>query len=490
MAVAAALLLAAVVDRARGVARPTLVHIETLQAAPDDRAARALANGLATSVERHLAGSGAPVEIVDGQWRGNPSLVIRGTSITHGGELRASIQLIERKSGTFLWASNFARPLGQFREFQDQVSLQVARILHCAYSNGRQRYFDADTEFARLSLAHCDILGGQVDEAVRLDAQIVRRAPKFARGWSEYAIDSAFQSYTMAPLLQPAARRRAIALARHALSLDPHQGLAYTAIGTANDETANWLDNYRLAGRAIAADPKSPEAHNWRSGLLSQIGLLGQALHEAQVSYDLDHFLPGKVDQLVRLNIAAGRLDEAQDALALARRYWPDNEWWDNDAVSLGVAGKSPGEALNLLRSSRVRMTAPRRRALIAFLQWRIAPTTANRRAAAEAINSVPGESDAAEQLQLLAFLGEVDAAYQLAARNPSADWRIVGWFSPELDGFRADPRFMPLAARAGLARIWFETGLWPDFCMGAGKLPACKAAAAAAIKGLPARGA
>lgn len=476
--------------------RPTataapLVEVEPLQTPADDRAALALAQGLAASVERNLVGSETPVEIIDGHSRKNASLIVRGTSITHDGQLRASVQLVIPRSGKVLWASNFVRPSNEFDELQDQLSLQVARILHCAYSNGRQPYFDSDMEFARLSLAHCDILGGQVDEAVRLDAQIVQRAPEFARGWSEYAIDSAFQSYKLPPSHQSAARRRAIALARHALALDPHQGLAYTAIGTATDDSSSWLDNERLARRALAADPKSPEAHNWQSGLLSQIGRLGAALNEAKISHDLDHFLPGKIDQLVRINIAAGNLDEAQDQLALARRNWPGNPWWDLDTASLGVAGKSPADGVKLLSTGQVRMSPPRQRALITFLQWRIAPTTANKRVAVNAIETASEEtSPNAEQVILLAVLGEVDAAYQLAARSPPESLRATGWFNPELDTFRSDPRFMPLAARMGLAQIWLETGLWPDFCIAKRRLASCKAAAGAAITGIQRRNA
>jgi hypothetical protein len=30
---------------------------------------------------------------------------------------------------------------------------------------------------------------------------------------------------------------------------------------------------------------------------------------------------------------------------------------------------------------------------------------------------------------------------------------------------FRADPRFMPLAAQYGLVDYWTRSGHWPDFC-------------------------
>ena len=51
----------------------------------------------------------------------------------------------------------------------------------------------------------------------------------------------------------------------------------------------------------------------------------------------------------------------------------------------------------------------------------------------------------------------------------------------PHMRIVRADPRFMPLAARLGLVDYWLDTDQWPDFCA-TEKLPYdCKEAALAA---------
>jgi DNA-binding winged helix-turn-helix (wHTH) protein len=482
-AIAMTIGVAAVIEHGRPTNIDSPVEVEPLKASSDDRPALALGEGLGSSIERDLAGSETPVDIVDARSKRPVSLVVRGTSISDHGELRASIQLVSARTGEVLWASNFDRPLNEFDQLQDQLSLQAARILHCAYADGRQRYFDSDVEFARLSLAHCDLLGGHVDDAVRLDSEIVQRAPGFARGWAEYAIDTGFQSYALPPLFHAAGERRAIALARHALALDPHQGLAYAGIGVATEDTASWVDSERLARRGLVEDPKSPEVHNWHSGLLAEIGRLQEGLDEARLSYQLDHFLPGKVDQLVRFDTALGNLDDAQDDLDHARRYFPGNSWFDFDEVMLGVAGGSPDRALKLLTSHQVRMDAPRERYLAAVLRWRIAPTGANKAAAVNALEAAAAEGGPTpEEVEMLARLSDLDRAYRIAARlRRSTDWDI-GWFSPDLAAFRSDSRFMPLASRLGLAETWLKSGLWPDFCMGPGKLSACKAEAAAAV--------
>jgi hypothetical protein len=68
-----------------------------------------------------------------------------------------------------------------------------------------------------------------------------------------------------------------------------------------------------------------------------------------------------------------------------------------------------------------------------------------------------------------LAFIGRLDDAFALAARDPGhmpapeEDWMS---FRSYMAPFRADPRFMPLAYRQGLVDIWVKTGKWPDFCV------------------------
>ena len=462
-----------------------LVAIEPLGAASDDRAAQALSEGMSSSIERDLAGSGTPVEMIDRESRNGATVELRGATITDHGELRSSLQLVNRRSGNIIWAANFERPSGELDQLRDQLSLQVARELHCAYADGRKPYFDADIEFARLSLAHCDALGRDRDEAVRLDAQIVQRAPGFARGWSEYAVDTALGSRDLPSTLSSAGFRRAIAFAHRALSLDPHQGLAYAAIGAAIQGTTSWEEQERLARRALVADPQSPEVHNWQSGLFTGIGRLQDGLNEARISYQLDHFLPGKIDQLAWINITSGYFDDAQNELSLARRYWPDSHWFDSDVILLGEAGRSTPEALKLLATHHSGMDAVLQREVVAFLGWRVSGTAEAKRMAVSAIGFATqkdGPSD--EQVQFLAELGELDAAYRLADQLPLlTNDQDVGWFSPGLAAFRADSRFMPFAARLGLAQIWLRTGLWPDFCVNGGNQRTCQQHAEAAVR-------
>ena len=84
----------------------------------------------------------------------------------------------------------------------------------------------------------------------------------------------------------------------------------------------------------------------------------------------------------------------------------------------------------------------------------------------------------------MFAGLGDVDSAFMLArtlfARQDSRPTSnaTTPLFLHVTGGMRRDPRFMPLAAKAGLVEYWTATGKWPDFCAEPGLSYDCLAAA------------
>ncbi len=85
-------------------------------------------------------------------------------------------------------------------------------------------------------------------------------------------------------------------------------------------------------------------------------------------------------------------------------------------------------------------------------------------------------------------YFGHADAAYREIEKRFASYARphfANPWtrylFYPRMRVLRADPRFMPLAARLGLVDYWLDAGQWPDFCT-TEELPYdCKEAALAA---------
>ena len=64
--------------------------------------------------------------------------------------------------------------------------------------------------------------------------------------------------------------------------------------------------------------------------------------------------------------------------------------------------------------------------------------------------------------------LGDLDSAYALIE---GYDWAAhpgytIHLFYPDMQPFRADPRFWTLVEKIGLVDYWESTQQWPDFCL------------------------
>lgn len=453
------------------------VTIRQLSIPDGDNAAAGVNAALRTVIVRHLAGSNTPVEIVENEpSTDTPHLTLRGNSQTYSGEIRTNLELVSNPKGQVIWAENFRRPVREIDQFADQIGLQIARQLNCAYSHGREPFFNSDLEFARLTLAHCDAIGNDFTESVRLDEEITRRAPTFARGWSEFAMDTALVGSSQSAQLRKASFRRAMKYSNRALALDPHQGLAYSAQGVSIADTSPWRVRDKLARRGLGADPTNPELHSRVVKDFASIGRLQDAMGEAILAYRYDHFFPGKPLSLAAINRVSGDFDAAWDWVLYSRRYWPDHPWFQDEAVRLGIDGGHSAETLQLIRAGRIGLSANRKPMVVRFLEWRIKPTWANQMSAMRAIvdeTSRRGVDD--EKIQMLAMLGRNDEAFRMGTQLPIGSNPGIDWFLPELAAFRADPRFTALAARLGLIKIWKDTGLSPDFCAMSAPPPACR---------------
>ena len=461
-----------------------LVRVEALAAPRGDEEAQAVSAGLRAAVARNLAGSETPVQIIDAGIPGSatPALIVRGNTMNDHGLLRANIEFVSTRSAEVVWAWKVTRPVAELDQFEDQIGLQIARELHFAYTSGRGPFFDRDPELARLSLAHTDTLARSGDESVRFAALITSRAPGFARGWAEYATDYILASEDLPTELRLAAIARARRYALLALALNPHEGLAYGALMLTMDTAPQWIEQDAMAARGMTADPKEPMIHSFRYDSLAGVGRLRDALVEAKLGFQREHFLPGPIIKQIEGEAMLGDRAAARDDLALAQRFWPHHPWFEGVTLQFEFALGDPVKALKLLDAREAKNREDRLPFRRAFLQWRIAPSATTKAEAIRQVEASPRGGGSVDRVQVLTMLGQIDAAYRLAANVPTSSFPESSWFAVALAPFRADPRFMTFAARMGLARIWQQTGRWPDFCSEQGLRYDCKAAARAAL--------
>jgi hypothetical protein len=147
------------------------------------------------------------------------------------------------------------------------------------------------------------------------------------------------------------------------------------------------------------------------------------------------------VDPLLqRLRLVAS--PEQSDDLRVLAAFW-----WDNPKTAASLLAKMNGRPeteSDCLRS---------------YLVWLERPAPHR---------GLPGSCRATQadwRMRMLAREGDIDGAYAEIAHARRGSQFIIALYYPEMRAFRADPRFMPLAARLGLVDYWTRTGHWPDFC-------------------------
>jgi hypothetical protein len=169
-----------------------------------------------------------------------------------------------------------------------------------------------------------------------------------------------------------------------------------------------------------------------------------------------------------------GQLDETERLIDRALQVWPSNSVIWQRAFNVELRAGDPNRAEAMLAASD-RLGLRDAKDVEQARQWlrvRRDPTPKNIAAATSALlvkASLDPHQDQLPAALRLAELGQTSVAYRLALgatgeMDEDNDWLL---FRNGLSRFRADPRFVQLAARRGLAPIWRATRAWPDFCAG-----------------------
>jgi tetratricopeptide (TPR) repeat protein len=113
-----------------------------------------------------------------------------------------------------------------------------------------------------------------------------------------------------------ARHKEAIAIARHAIGIDPDYGPAHAALGAALVFSGCWDAGAASAGRAIELDPEDPYVHLY--GRIVGFGRLGAGhLEEAAEWFQrCDHLAPGLPQNLAGLAVASVLMNDREAAEA------------------------------------------------------------------------------------------------------------------------------------------------------------------------------
>lgn len=287
--------------------------------------------------------------------------------------------------------------------------------------------------------------------------------------------------------------QRAERSARATLALDPAEPNARLALLFLQRSTLDLATNEDRLRAILATDPENMLAMRNLWGLLQSVGRSRDSFAMIERAIALKPLAAANNFPLAQLLWILGRTAEADRVIDRAMQYWPLHPWVRNARFSIYAFTGRPRAALAMLddENTRPQTFTPaeismRRAWLLALDQPSPATVSAARTANIEMAKRSPAL--APQAILMLAVLGDVDAAFEIAnelflfrgpiVSHPQAGsarptiksnaWRFTPWlFTPPGRAIRADPRFNALCDGIGLTEYWAKRGIKPDYQLG-----------------------
>jgi DNA-binding winged helix-turn-helix (wHTH) protein/tetratricopeptide (TPR) repeat protein len=485
-AVAAAVMLAA--GLATWVWRHTLtvdsredprIAVAEFQALGNDPAERALAARLADQVEGVLGenAAGLTVRAADAA---TADLTLGGTVVREAASWRVRAFLEDVRSGMTLWSETFQRPVAEESALLDEVAVALTDVAFRANDSQAQPGLQLDPRTVALHIAASrgvsNPASANASATSRATEQVVARAPDFAAARATLALDLAIAARYAPPAERASLLRRARAEAERAIRTHPPAGaLGYDALhNLARFESPNDLAAAEdLVLKGIAAAPDVAILHMRECRFLFEVGRGREALRYCERARALRPLTPPIDYAYADALYAAGDLPRAADAAERSVRFHPTHLQSLRLQLELAAFHGDPERARALVRGWPGAGLPPlQARALERLLDARKsgAPGDADR-AVAALWDASRGGVDHRYLVLGAASLGRLDDAFRAlevfgAAPPPQFVGLCCGLLlEPVAAPLWRDPRFWPIAAKAGYVRYWRTRGKWPDFC-------------------------
>ena len=325
-----------------------------------------------------------------------------------------------------------------------------------------------------------ELAPGAGAQAVALLTQATEQIPRSAAAWGGLAMAYAVRARASLPAERRGFEERSRSAAQRGLALQDNELRSLAALRMLDRVYRNWLDAERAASRAVELLPGFPIHIFLLSDILGSVGRYREAAELSETA-DRNRFLIPGADRKVIVNRwAAGKLQEADEALEQAVERWPEHpQVWRTRLAYLMYSGR-PAEALRLLDSSE------RPPAISAGLLKAAGATARALAGAADASSAVQENlsylSEAPDGALPAAIactaLGDLDTALALlrgyyfregpwAALAPEGGdlERVTSpLFLPPMRNLWPDKRFDALLEQIGLVDYWRKRGIPPDF--------------------------
>jgi len=465
-----------------------IILVEPFATPNGDMQARALGN-VASDLSRMIVGNDHGLSIVDPTDSAAPGrhadFVVSGDAQTSGGDIHASIRLLDRANGSILWSRSFSRPVAEVDGLRDQIASHLGDVAVCAIGGKNPSLADLGVETMRLYLQACEDKHGDWANSAKLLAQVVQRQPTLAHAWAMLAAATGVVALSLPEEAAKPQFQLAATYAHRALALDPHDGEAYLGLIYAKSDFAHLPERLDLLAKGHAADPNNGVLALFLAEELATVGRMQEGAPFAQRAIELDPFNQWAAATLLRYRAYGGDLDGAKSVFATASQRWPHDSFVATTAFGVAARVGDPAAAAAMLDDPHNDLDMPPDWVAIwrAFLRARQTRSAADIDQFVRLTDAQLGPQDPDQRVAAATnyvILGRTDLAFTALDRiGKAAPENTYLLFLDVMGPLRADPRFIAVAARLGLVSIWRRTNHWPDFCSAPGFPYNCQGVAA-----------
>jgi TolB-like protein/DNA-binding winged helix-turn-helix (wHTH) protein/Flp pilus assembly protein TadD len=378
--------------------------------------------------------------------------------------VRITVQLIEVRDQTDLWAESYDRELKDMLTLQDSVARTIANQIHITLTPGQQMRspspagLDPEAYEAYLKGRYYwnKRTGDGLQKALIYFQQAINKDPTYGAAYSGLADCNSGLAWH--GFKSPAeALPKANAAALKAIEIDPQSAEAHASLGLVLTHRWDWVGAEAEFKRALRLDPRYANAHHWYGDYLSIMGRHDEALLEARQALELDplnlmigtwvgrrYYLARKYD----LAIEQGRNTEELDA-----NFGAAHLLLGEDYVQIGQHEQGLAE---LQTAASLSGNSP-----LYLAQVAVAYASAGKKAEAlqivarlQSISSTQYVSPYGVA-QIYAALKDKEQTFKWlqTAYDDRAVWMSYLAVDPVFDSLRADQRFQDLLRRTHLMR-------------------------------------
>ena len=425
--------------------------------------------------------------------------LLEGSVRSSGDNIRVTAQLVDAESGYHIWSQTFDRQFADVFKLQDELAGAIVQRLAPNLGTGSRLTLQDDpptrnVEAYRLYLQARSLFLSRgltldlIERMVGLLGRSLALDPDFARAHAlrGTALDMQVQLGASGLDTLDEARREA----ERALALDPEVAGAHTLLATLHAGRGEWLDADASFRRAIALDPREPQAHLMYCVYgLAPAGRQRDAIEMARQAYELAPAMVGAAMTLAGAYGLAGRDEEMTECLQVvtdlgAPQQLPVPIFRSETARRAGRYAEA-AELIMAVLPAEFRALGGEE---VVRLVFRAFGDKTGSAAAVSALRTVYAKLDPriAEgwpvnilTLEWFALLGATDDAHAVARRIVARferTGRLVSlnlppiWL-PELAAFRRDPRFHEFITGLGFIEYWKSTSPPDGYVLERGRL-------------------